>query len=459
MVATDLLAARELMAFTLGVHIILVPFGVAFPCITLVANYRWLRHGDPIARQLAEHWSKVMAVLFAVGAVTGTVLSLEMGLLWPGLFDRFGAVIGVPFSVEGLFFFAEAIFIAIYIYGWRRLSPWAHFWSGVPIVIAGLGGTFAVISANAWMNQPAGFAVGADGRLTHVDPLAAMLNRATAYEVPHMLLAAYMVAGFVIASVYAVGILRGRRDRYHRLGLLIPLAVAALATPLQVVVGDVAARAVRTDQPAKFAAMELTTGTGPNQSLQIGGVLSGGHARGAISIPGVDSLLAGGSRATVIQGLDRVPAADRPPATVVHLAFQTMVGIGFGLLALGTWIGWAWWRRRDLPRSRWFLRAVALSGPASVVALEAGWITTEVGRQPWIAYHLLRTRDAVTTVGGVWGWYAGVVTLYTLVGLATVWVLVSMARRRRESASDGQGLPPRGGEDEPVPMPVGVAGR
>ena len=202
-----------------------------------------------------------MAVLFAVGAVTGTVLSFELGLLWPGLFDRFGAVIGVPFAIEGLFFFLEAIFIAIYIYGWTRLSPWATFWSGVPIVLSGIGGTFSVITANAWMNQPSGFTLRADGTVTNVRPIAAMFNKATSYEVPHMLLAAYMVAGFVVASIYAVGMLRGRRDRYHHLGFTIAFTVAAVAAPLQVVVGDYAARAVHKDQPAKFAAMELVTQT------------------------------------------------------------------------------------------------------------------------------------------------------------------------------------------------------
>ena len=218
----ELLPARSQMAFTLGFHIILACLGVAFPAITLIANWRGLRHGDETALTLARRWSKVMAVLFAVGAVTGTVLSFEMGLLWPGLMDRYGEVFGVPFAIEGIFFFTEAIFIAIYIYGWRGLSPWAHFWSGVPIVIAGLGGALSVVAANAWMNHPQGFTTDAQGRVTDVDVLEVMFNPATTYEVPHMILAAYMVAGFLVASVYAVGMLRGRRDRIHRLGFLIP---------------------------------------------------------------------------------------------------------------------------------------------------------------------------------------------------------------------------------------------
>jgi len=439
--ASNVMAARQQMAFTLGVHIILVPFGVAFPFITLIANYRAIKHADVDALRLARRWSKVMAVLFAVGAVTGTVLSFELGLLWPGLFDRFGAVIGVPFAIEGLFFFLEAIFIAIYIYGWTRLSPWAHFWSGVPIVLSGIGGTFSVITANAWMNQPSGFTLRADGTVTNVRPLAAMFNRATSYEVPHMLLAAYMVAGFVVASIYAVGMLRGRRDRYHHLGFTIAFTVAAVAAPLQVVVGDYAARAVHKDQPAKFAAMELVTETGANRAVHLGGVLVDGKVRGAISIPGLDSILAGGSRDTVVVGLDDIPADERPPANIVHLSFQTMVAIGFALLGLSAWFGLAWWRRRTLPHSPWFLRGAAAAGGAAVVALEAGWVTTEVGRQPWIAYRLMRTSDAVTHAGGIWLSYAIIVVLYAAVIVAAVVVLRHMARRWRAEELPDDDIP------------------
>jgi cytochrome d ubiquinol oxidase subunit I len=427
--ASNLMAARQQMAFTLGVHIILVPFGVAFPFITLIANYRAVKNGDPDALRLARRWSKVMAVLFAVGAVTGTVLSFEMGLLWPGLFDRFGAVIGLPFAIEGLFFFLEAIFIAIYIYGWTRLSPWAHFWSGVPIVLSGIGGAFAVVTANGWMNQPSGFTLRADGTVTNMRPLAAIFNAATKYEVPHMLLAAYMVAGFVVASIYAVAMLRGRRDRYHRLGFTIAFAVAAIAAPLQIVVGDYAARAVHDDQPAKFAAMELVTQTGTNRALHLGGIIVDGKVRGAITIPGLDSILAGGSRNTKIIGLNDVPVNERPPSNIVHLSFQAMVAIGFALVGLSAWFGLAWWRRRTVPASPWFLRGAGAAGVASVVALEAGWVTTEVGRQPWIAYKLMRTSDAVTHVGGIWVSYGIIVVLYAAVLTGAVIVLRHMARR------------------------------
>jgi cytochrome d ubiquinol oxidase subunit I len=428
---SNLLAAREQMALTLGVHIILVPFGVALPVIVLMAHYRALRHGDDVAMLLARRWSKVMAVLFAVGAVTGTVLSFEMGLLWPGLFDRFGAVIGVPFAIEGLAFFVEAIFVGVYLYGWQRMRPWAHFATGLPIVVSGVIGTVAIVSANAWMNHPSGFSIDASGKVVNIDPLRAMFNRATAYEVPHMLLASYMVAGFVVASVYAVGMLRHRHNRYHRLGFTLAFTVAAVAAPLQVLVGDVAARGVFKDQPSKFAAMELTTSTGPDQAMHLGGVLVDGKVVGALSIPGVDSVMAGLDRSTVITGLDRIPTADQPPVNIVHVAFQVMVAIGTALVGLSAWFAWSWWRRRRMPASRWFLRAAAAAGAASVTALEAGWITTEVGRQPWIAYKVLRTRDAVTNAGGVWVSYGAVVVLYTALVVSTIAVLRAMARRWR----------------------------
>lgn len=441
-VSDQLLPARSQMAFTLGFHIVLACLGVAFPAVTLIANYRALRKDDPDALTLAQRWSKVMAVLFAVGAVTGTVLSFEMGLLWPGLMGRFGEVFGVPFAIEGIFFFTEAIFIAIYIYGWKRLGPWAHFWSGVPIVVAGLGGAFAVVTANAWMNQPQGFTQGPDGAITSVDPLEVIFNPATSYEVPHMILAAYMVTGFLVASVYAVGMLRGRRDRYHRVGFVIPFTVAALATPVQIFVGDVAAREIARDQPIKFAAMEYVDETSTHVPEYVGGILVDGEVKYAIEIPNLNSFLVGFSADTEVTGLETVPPSDRPPAhTLLHLAFDAMVGIGFGLLALASWFAIVWWRRRELPRTPWFLRAASLAGVAAVVALECGWIVTEVGRQPWVVYEILRTEEAVTTADGVAITFGVVVLLYAVLGIATVLILRTMARRWRETATGDVEVP------------------
>jgi len=424
--------------------------------IMLIANYRGLRHDDPDALLLARRWSKVVAVTFAVGAVTGTVLSFEFGLLWPEFTGRFGQVFGVLFEIEGIFFFLEAIFVAIYIFGWERLSPWAHFWSGVPIAICGVGGAYSVVGVNSWMNQPQGFTI-ENGKVTDVEPLKVIFNNAVPYEVPHMILAAYIVSGFLVASVYAVGMLRGRRDRYHRLGLLIPLTFAAIVTPFQFIVGDQAARAIAGDQPVKFAAMECVQKTSTHVPEYIYGRCTSSGVKGGLKIPGLDSFLVGDSTDTQVIGLNSVPPDQRPPAnTMLHWAFDTMVGICTALIALGLWLGIQWWRKRDMPASKWFLRAVAVSGAAAILALECGWIVTEVGRQPWVVYGVMRTKDAVTGADGVWVTFVLVLLLYVVLGTATVLVLRHMAQRwREEEGADDDDVPY--GPQRPDLEPGGVA--
>ena len=439
--ASNLEAARSQMAFTLGFHIILASLGVALPALMLIANYLGLRRDDQDALRLAQRWSKVVAVTFAVGAVTGTVLSFEFGLLWPAFTGRFGEVFGVLFAIEGVFFFLEAIFIAIYIFGWRYLRPWTHFWTGVPVVITGLGGTFSVVAVNSWMNQPQGFSP-TTGDVTSVDPWKVIFNPAVPYEVPHMMLAAYLVTGFLVASIYAVGMLRGRRDRVHRLGLLIPLTVACIVTPIQFAVGDSAARAIAEHQPIKFAAMECVQTTSTDVTEYLGGRCTPDGVKGGIGIPGLDSFLVGWSRDTQVVGLDSVPPDDRPPAnTMLHLAFDAMVGICSVLILLGLWYGVVWWRRRDIPQTRWFLRAVAISGVASIVALECGWIVTEVGRQPWIVYEIMRTEDAVTQADGIWVTFGLIVGLYVVLGLTLIVTLRAMSRRWRAEDDSDEDVP------------------
>jgi cytochrome bd ubiquinol oxidase subunit I len=451
--ASDLEAARSQMAFTLGFHIILASVGVAFPALMLIANYRGLRRDDKDALLLARRWSKVVAVTFAVGAVTGTVLSFEFGLLWPAFTGRFGDVFGVLFAIEGICFFLEAIFVAIYIFGWRRLSPWTHFWTGVPIVVTGLGGAFSVVAVNSWMNQPQGYSP-ASGKVTSVQPLKVIFNGAVPYEVPHMILAAYLVTGFIVASVYAVGMLRGRRDRIHRLGLLIPLTVACIATPIQFAVGDTAARSIAKDQPIKFAGMECVQKTSTDVTEYIYGRCTSSGVKGGIAIPGFDSFLVGWSTSTQVTGLDSVPSDDRPPAnTMLHWAFDTMVGICTILIALGLWLAIGWWRKRDFPQSRWFLRATAVSGLAAVTALECGWIVTEVGRQPWVVYNVLRTKDAVTNASGVWVTFGAILALYVLLGATLIITLRAMARRWR-TADENEGDVPYGPASSPPPAVV-----
>jgi len=437
----DLVAARSQMALTLGFHIVLACLGVALPAIMLIAEARGLRRGDQDALLLARRWSSVVAVTFAVGAVSGTVLSFELGILWPGLMGQYGAAFGIPFAVEGIFFFVEAIFVAIYIYGWDRLSPLAHFLSGIPIAIAGLGGTVSVVAANAWMNQPAGFTMGADGRISEVRPLEVIFNGATWYEVPHMLLAAYMVTGFLLASVYAIGMLRGRRDAYTRLGFTIPFVVAAIAAPIQIAVGDVAAREIVKHQPAKFAAMELVTETGPQRPIVLGGILVDGEVRYGLEIPGLVSFLAGFDVNTVVIGLDQVPLDEQPPANVVHLAWDAMLACGFALLGLAAWFGLLRLRRRDPTESTWFLRGASIAGLLAIVAMEAGWIVTEVRRQPWIVWGRLRTADAVTAAGGIGISLAAVAILYLALGIATIVVLRALSRRWNDETISAGDLP------------------
>jgi cytochrome d ubiquinol oxidase subunit I len=430
--------ARSQMAFTLAFHIILVPLGVSWAFMTLVANHRAIKHNDADALRLAQRWSKYMAVTFAVGAVTGTVLTFEFGLLWPTFMGRFGAAFGIPFAVEGLFFFTEAIFIAIYIFGWKRLSPRVHFWSGVPIVIAGIGGTISVVAANAWMNEPSGFTLNSAGKVVSVQPLHVIFNKAMPYEAVHMLVAAYLVGGFMIASVYAVGMLRGRTDRLHRLGFIIPFTVAAIASPIQMAGGDTVARWVYNNEPVKFAAIELVQKTGSDEPETLFGHLNAnGTVSGGVKIPGLASWLSDPKtgKNTVIDGLDSVPANDRPTTAqvnAIHLAWDLMVGMGTLLLLLSLWYAAHWLFRRDIPKSRWFLRAASIAGVASIVALEAGWVVAEVGRQPWIVYNHLRVADAATTNHGVWLTFILVVVIYAALGTTTILVLRALSRRSRE---------------------------
>jgi cytochrome bd ubiquinol oxidase subunit I len=361
----DLAAARTQMALSLGWHIVVACFGVAMPALTLFVEWRGWRTGEEVYQRLARRWAKAMGVLFAVGAVSGTILSFELGILWPGLMGRFGEVIGLPFTLEGFAFFIEAIFIGIYLYGWDRLPPRVHLLSGVPVLLAGAAGTFFVVSANAWMNQPRGFDLD-NGRVVGVDPWGAMFNPATGPQSVHMLVAAFMVTGFAIASVYAVGMLRGRRERYHRLGFMIPFTLAAVFTPVQVVVGDWAAKFVAEYQPVKLAAIEGVYRTEEGAPLHVGGVAVDGEMRYAVEIPNGLSLLAFWDPHARIRGLDEVPPADRPPVNVVHPAFDLMVGAGFTMLAVVAWFGFVWWRRRAPPDGRWFLRAAAVCGPLAV---------------------------------------------------------------------------------------------
>jgi cytochrome d ubiquinol oxidase subunit I len=430
--------ARQMQAISLGVHIPIVCFGIAFPAMFLFVEGLYLRTGDATYKALAKRWSKVALILFAVGVVTGTILSFEFGLLWPDFMATFGEVFGIAFALEGISFFVEAIFIAIYVYGWDRLSPRAHFLTGVPVVVSGFAGSFNVIAVNGWMNSPEGFDV-VDGSVQNPRPWDALFNQNMWHEIIHMYLAGYLVCGFIVAGVYAFAWLRGRRDLYHRTALVVTLAFASLTAPVQVVVGDWAARTVAETQPVKLAAMEGLAQTQAGAPFTLGGFYDADReeVRYGIEVPRLLSLLAYHDPDARVTGLDSVPPEDRPPVNVVRFAFQTMVTIGTGLALLGTLFLVTWLRKRRLPRSRWFHRAVMAAGPLSFVALIAGWITTEVGRQPWIVYETMRTTQAVTSADGLEIGYAVLIAVYASLGAGVVWLLRRLARRPAESEVDG----------------------
>jgi cytochrome d ubiquinol oxidase subunit I len=423
-----LLEARQMQALSLGIHIPLVCFGVAFPAIVLFMEGMYHRTGKVAYRQIAKRWSKVMLILFAVGVVTGTILSFELGILWPRFMEEFGEVFGLAFALEGLSFFIEAIFITIYVYGWDKLSEKAHFLVGIPIVITGLTGSFLVITVNGWMNNPTGFDIVND-EVTNVRPMEALFNSYFWHEWFHMYVAGFIVAGFLVAGVYAYAWLKGNRDHYHRAALIVPLTVACIAAPVQLLMGDWAGREVADTQPVKLAAFEGLDQTEKGADFNIGGIYWDGENHGGINIPDMLSLLAYHDPNATVEGLDSVPADDRPPVAVVRNAFSLMVAIGTGLVVLAAWYLLTWFRRARLPRSKWFYRLVTIAGPAAFVALIAGWIVTEVGRQPWIVYEVMRVEEAVTGAEGIPVGYATLAAVYLGLIVVVFWLLRRLARQ------------------------------
>ena len=394
---TDLLAARAQMAMSLGFHMVFAVVGMGMPLLMVLAERRFLRGRDPLDRDLARRWARGTAIMFAVGAVSGTVLSFELGLLWPGFMALAGPIVGMPFSLEGFAFFLEAIFLGIYLYGWERVSPRAHWLAGVMVLISGTASAAFVLCANAWMNTPRGFTLAPDGSLLSVDPFAAMWTPAALPEILHMTLAAFATVGFAVAGIHAFMLLRHPGDALHRRALGLALAVGGVFAGLQPLSGDLAAKHVAKHQPAKLAAMEahwdtdrcvgLSLGGWPDQQAEV--------TRYSLAIPCGLSFLAFGDPDAEIKGLKDFPRADRPPVAVTHVAFQIMVACGMAMLAVAAIAAYRRLRGRDLA-APWFLRLLVLSAPLGMIAIEAGWTVTEVGRQPWVVQDILRTADAVT---------------------------------------------------------------
>jgi len=426
----DLLAARSQMAMSLGFHIIFAMVGIAMPVLMVVAERRWQRTGDRIYLDLAHRWAKGTAILFAVGAVSGTVLSFELGLLWPTFMEHAGAIIGMPFSLEGFAFFTEAIFLGVYLYGWERISPRAHLAAGWAVAVSGmLSGVFVVI-ANAWMNAPTGFRW-VDGRAVDVDPIAAMMSPAAFPQVLHMTLAAYAATGLVVAGIHALPLLRHPRNAFHRRALSVALLIGAPAALLQPLSGDLSARLVAQWQPAKLAAMEGQFRTERGAPLRVGGWPdeAAGETRYAIEIPRGLSLLAFKDPGAEVKGLEAFPRPDWPPVTIVHVAFQVMVGLGSFMALVSAAALWVMSRRRELTRHRWLLRTLVLAAPMGFICTEAGWVVTEVGRQPWIVYGFMRTAEAVTPMPGLIVPFLVFTSLYAVLGVVVAWLLYEQVLR------------------------------
>lgn len=422
---TDLVAARAQMAMSLAFHIIFAMVGMAMPLLMVLAERRFLRHGDRLDRTLAQRWARGTAIMFAVGAVSGTALSFELGLLWPTFMAFAGPIVGMPFSLEGFAFFLEAIFLGIYLYGWERVSPRAHLLAGVGVLLSGIASAAFVLCANAWMNTPTGFTRAADGSLLSVDPYAAMFNPAALSEVLHMTMAAFAAVGFAVAGIHAYMLLRRPGDAFHRRALGLALAVGGVFACLQPLSGDLAAKQVAEYQPVKLAAMEGHWDTGRDVPLRIGGwpdeVAEATHY--SIDIPYGLSFLATFDPHAEIKGLKDFPVEDRPPVAIVHIAFQIMVGCGMAMMAVAAIAGYLRLRGRDLAAQRWFLRLLVLCAPLGLIAVEAGWTVTEVGRQPWIVQGILRTQDAVTPMPHLVIPFATFSLLYLVLGITVIVLL------------------------------------
>jgi cytochrome d ubiquinol oxidase subunit I len=423
----DLLAARSQMAMSLGFHIIFAVVGIGLPALMVIAEWRWIRTGDGVYLELAKRWSKGAAILFAVGAVSGTVLSFELGLLWPGFMRFAGSIIGMPFSLEGFAFFTEAIFLGIYLYGWDRVSRGAHLFAGIVVAVSGVMSGIFVVIANAWMNTPAGFRL-VGGNAVDIRPFAAMMNAAAFSQTLHMTLAAYAATGLTVAGIHAFSIRRGSSSPFDRRALAIALSIGAPAAILQPVSGDVSARMVAENQPIKLAALESHFETQRGAPLHIGGWpdVEARETRWAIRIPRALSLLAFHDPSAEVKGLEAFPRDEWPPVPIVHIAFQIMVALGTIMALVSAWALWRWWRGRSIDAvasDRHVLRALALIAPLGFLAIEAGWTVTEVGRQPWIVYGVLRTADAVTPMPGLVVPFLIFTLLYVLLGLIVVYLL------------------------------------
>ncbi len=420
----DILAARLQMAISLGWHIIFACIGMAMPFFMAYAEWKWLRTKEEIYLDLAKSWSRGVAIFFAVGAVSGTLLSFELGLLWPEFMKHAGPIFGMPFSLEGTAFFIEAIALGVFLYGWNKIPPKAHWWSGIIVGISGVFSGIFIVSANGWMNSPSGFDF-VNGEYLNIDPVAALFNDAWFTQAMHMTFAAFASTGFAVAGVHAIMLLRGKNIRFHKEALKIALIFGSIAAFAMPITGDLAAKDIAKRQPAKLAAMEAHYHTEKGAPLIIGGIPDDEtkEVKYALKIPGALSFLAHGDFQAEVIGLDQIPEDERPPVAITHFAFQIMIGLGALMMGIGLLYFFMRWRKWDYLGKRWWLWLIALATPFGFIALEAGWTVTEVGRQPWIIYGVMRTEDALTPMPGIQYSLYFIVLIYTLLTLAVVWLM------------------------------------
>ena len=420
----DFVAARVQMGLSLGFHIIFSCIGMTMPVLMAFSEWRWLRTGKQVYLDVTKAWSKGVAIFFAVGAVSGTVLSFELGLLWPEFMKHAGAIIGMPFSWEGTAFFVEAIALGVFLYGWDRLNKWVHWVSGVVVGISGVLSGIFVVAANAWMNSPAGFDW-VNGKPQNIDPVKAMFNDAWLSQSIHMTLAAFVATSFAVAGVHAFLLIKNRSNEFHHQAVRTALIFGAVAAILQPLSGDFSAKDVARRQPAKLAAMEALYKTSKPASLVIGGLPNDKEQRVdyAIHVPKLLSYLAHGDFDAEVKGLDKIPKADQPPVLVPHIAFQVMVGIGTLLAIISVlYLIFSYKWQRNL-FTKWWLSLIAFTTPLGFIAVEAGWTVTEVGRQPWIIYGVMRTKDAVSSMPGLQYSLFVITAIYLLLTLLLIWLM------------------------------------
>ena len=421
----DLLYARAQMGLSLAFHIVFAAAGIALPVLMVLSDFKARRTGDPDYALLSSKLAKGTAILFAVGAVSGTVLSFELGLLWPEFMGAYGEVIGLPFALEGTAFFTEAVFLGIYLYGRERISPGLHLFSGVMVALSGAASAFFVTLVNVFMNDPSGFTPTAAGPVD-VDPVAAMFSPGWMHQTAHVLVSCYQASAFAMAGIHALVLLRHPGSAFHRKALSVALPLACVTALVQPLVGDLSAKSLARQQPVKLAAMEGHFETERGAALRLGGLpdVESRTTPYALEIPRGLSILAYADPDAEVKGLNDFPRDEWPPVAKVHLAFQVMVGTGTAMALLAVVTLWLRWRRGEWPQGRRVLWGWLLCGPLGVVAMEAGWLVTEWGRQPWIVRGVMRTADAVTPVPNLSVPFWTFTLVYLFLGAMVTFLLV-----------------------------------